>query len=79
MYESKLFTGIELTLHNITTAAVKISVESVVESLVSTYETHFDANIQLKEIHALDEMIIAENEPDIVHADKLLRSSMDKY
>ena len=79
LYESKLFTGIELTLHSITTAAVKISVESVVESLVSRYETHFDTNRQFKEIHALDEMIIAENGPDIVHADKLLRSAMAKH
>ena len=77
--ESKLFTGIELTLHSITTAAVKTSVESVVESLVSRYETHFDAKRQLKEVHALDEMIIAENGPNLVHADKLLTSAMDKY
>ena len=77
--ESKLFTGIELTLHSTTTAAVKTSVESVVESLVSRYETHFDAKRQLKEVHALDEMIIAENGPNLVHADKLLTSAMDKY
>ena len=79
LYESKLFTGIELTLHSIITASIKTSVESVVESLVSRYETHFDAKRQLKEIHALDEMIIAENGPDLVHADNLLRSAMDKY
>ena len=77
--ESKLFTGIELTLHSIITASIKTSVESVVESLVSRYETHFDAKRQLKEIHALDEMIIAENGPNLVHADKLLTSAMDKY
>ena len=53
--------------------------ESVVESLVSRDETHFDAKRQLTEIHALDEMLIAENGPDIVHADKLLIFAMDKY
>ena len=40
--DTELFSGIELTLHCIITSAVKISVESVVESLVSRYESHFD-------------------------------------
>ena len=69
--ESKLFTGIELTLHSITTAAVKTSVESVVESLVSRYESHFDAKRQLKEVHALDEMIITENGPNLVRSSEI--------
>ena len=33
----------------------------------------------MKEEHALEEMVIAENGPDIVNADKLLISAMDKY
>ena len=61
------------------TAAVKVSVESVVESLVSRYETHFDKKRQLSEIHALDEMVIAENGPELVHADKILICAMNKY
>ena len=71
--------GIELTLQSVVTAAVKISVESVVESLVSRYETHFDKKRQLKEEYALEEMEIAENGPDFVHADKILVSAMGKY
>ena len=47
--DHELCNGIELTLHNVCTAAVKVSVESVVESLVSRYEGHFDAKRQLKE------------------------------
>ena len=77
--DDKLFTGVELTLHCIASSAVKISVESVVESLVSRYEQHFDAKRQLREDHALDEMEIAENGPEFVHADKLLSCAMDKY
>ena len=74
-----LHIGIELTLNCLAASAVKVSVESVVESLVSRYECHFDSSRQLKEEHALDEMIIAENGPDIVHADKLLISAMNQY
>ena len=36
--------------------AVKVSVESVVESLVSRYESHFDKNRTLDEKNAMDEM-----------------------
>ena len=77
--DTELFSGIELTLHCIITSAVKISVESVVESLVSRYESHFDSSRQMKEEHALEEMLIAENGPDIVNADRLLISAMDRY
>ena len=79
MDDENIYTGIELTLQSIATSAVKISVESVVESLVSRYESHFDAKRQLKEINALDEMEISENGPDLVHADKILTSAMSKY
>ena len=77
--DSKLFDGIELTLHIICTAAVKVSVESVVESLVSRYEVHFDSKRQLSEEHALEEMEISENGPDMANADNVLASAMHKY
>jgi hypothetical protein len=47
--EPELYSGVELTLHCVTVAAVKMSVESVVESLVSRYENHYDSARQLKE------------------------------
>ena len=50
-----------------------------VESLVSRYKTHFDKKRQLKEEYALEEMEIAENGPELVHADKILVSAMGKY
>ena len=59
--------------------AVKLSVAIVVESLLSRFEVHFDANRQLKEAQALEEMEIAENGPEFVHADRLLANSMEKY
>ena len=75
----ELYTGSELTLHCMCTAAVKVSVESVVESLVSRYEHHFDASRQLKEDRALDEMEIAENGPELVKADAVLSAAMNKF
>ena len=78
-FPAQLYTGIELTLHSVCTAAVKVSVESVVESLVSRYEGHFDSKRQLKEEYALDEMEISENGPNLPNADKLLAAAMHKY
>ena len=77
--DEKLYSGVELILHCIATAAVKVSVESVVESLVSRYEVHFDASRQLDEDHALQEMEIAENGPEFVDADYVIRNAMDRY
>ena len=45
----KLFKGVELTMHIICASAVKVSVESDVESLVSRYEKHFKIDRQLDE------------------------------
>ena len=58
---------------------VKISVESVVESLVSCYEKHFDASRQLMEDRALSEMEISENGPKLLKADAVLKAAMNKY
>ena len=59
--------------------AVSVSVESNVESLVSRFENHFGKNRQLTEEHALDEMLIAENGPILVHADPIIRRSLNSY
>ena len=61
------------------TASVKVSVESNVKSLVSRFENHFGKNRQLTEEHALDEMLIAENGPILVHADPIIRRSLNSY
>ena len=52
-------------MHSICCAAIKVSVESNVESLVSRYETHFDKSRQLSEESAMEEMMIAENGPTL--------------
>ena len=63
-----------------TTAAVILSVESVVESLVSLYQNHLTATRQgTEESHALEEMIIAENGPVVQHADAIIEQEMNAY
>ena len=66
-------------MHCICVESVKISVESVVESLVSKYEKHFDSSRQPTEEHAVDEMIILENGPLLHQADNVIEKAMRKY
>ena len=67
-------------MHCISVAAVKISVESVVESLVSRYENHFPKErCGTEESHALEKMVIAENGPLLQHADSIIEAAMNEY
>ena len=60
-------------------AAVKISVESVVESLVSRYEKHYPSSRQMAEEHTLEEMSLSENGPLLHQAESILKRAMDNY
>ena len=75
----KLFEGAEIAMQAILCASVKISVESVVESLVSRYEGHFNKNRHLAEKNALDEMMIAENGPSLFRSDTVVSNAMNRY
>ena len=68
-----------MIVHCLCVVAVKFSVESSVESLISRYEIHFDKTRQLTAHNAHMEMFIAENGPTLVRADKLLKRALDKY
>ena len=69
----------ESYIHLICVACIKVSVESVLGSLVSRYEKHFDFSRQPTKQHSLDEIIIAENEPLLHHADEILERAMNQY
>ena len=73
----RLFDGVELTVYVICVAAVKISVESVVESLMSRFERHFNKSRNLDEENAMMEMEVAENGPTLARADEVLKVAMD--
>ena len=69
----------ESYIHLMCVACIKVSVESVIESLVSQYEKHFDSSRQPTKQYSLDKMIIAENGPLLHHADKILERAMNQY
>ena len=75
--ELKLYSGIEITLHSICAAAVKISVERVVDSLVSRYKKHLKVDRQMDEKNAEEE--ISENGPLLQNADTILKNAMNNY
>ena len=77
--DKKLFIGVELSIHIICSAAINVSVERDVESLVSRYERHFKVDRQLDEKRAEEEMEISENGRLLIHAHKLLLAAMNKY
>ena len=60
-------------------SCVKVSIESVVEGLVSRYENHFSPARQPNEDSSLNEMIIAENGPLLQYADNILEKAMNQY
>ena len=64
--EKKLYRGNEIILHCFCVVAVKFSVESSVESLISRYECHFDKSRQLSQERSTQEMFLSENGPILV-------------
>ena len=64
--ESQLYVGNEIIIHCLLSVAVKYSVESSVESLISRYEVHFGPGRQLDQENAHMEMYTAENGPILV-------------
>ena len=77
--DDKLYLGTELIIHCLLAMAVKYSVESSVETLISRYEVHFDSSRQLGEEKAHMEMFVSMNGPVLVRADPLLKRAMDKF
>ena len=73
------FEGIELVMHAICSASVIMSVESVVESIVSMYENRQSKFRNLGEDQGNNEMMIAVNGPNIAHADHILEKSLNSY
>ena len=59
--DKKLYRGNEIILHCFCVVAVKFSVESSVESLISRYECHFDKSRQLSQERSTQEMFLSEN------------------
>lgn len=69
---TECYKGIERLVPTICCASVKVSVESVIESLISVYEFHFDKLRTVKEDTSEAEMEIAINGPTIAQCDRIV-------
>ena len=60
-------------------SCVKHSCESVLESLVSKFENHFDERRNMGEDAAIEEFEIAVNGPNLANCDSVIKEAMDSY
>ena len=74
-----LYCEIELIIFALCVAAVTISVESIIESYISVYESRNSKIRPITEEHAHHEMIIAINGPELCNADNVKKKSMSNY
>ena len=77
--KGNLFCGIEMIIQAISVSCVKVSCESVLESLLSIFENHFDARRHMNEDSTSEEFTIAVNGPNLSHCDNLVKEAMDSY
>ena len=77
--QEELFEGIEMVLQAIAVSSVKHSCESILESLVSKFENHFDSRRNMGEDSAVEEFTIAVNGPSLAHADSIVEEAMNLY
>ena len=66
-------------MHVISAASVALSVESIVESVVSIYENRQTKSRTLGEDRANHEMQIGFNGPNLAKCDTILEKAMDSY
>ena len=76
---TECYKGIEMLVQAICCASVKVSVESVIESLISVYEFHIDKLRTVKEDTSEAEIKTAINGPTIAHCDRIVKQAMDQY
>ena len=69
--KKKLYHGIEMIMK----ASVKMSCESVLESLVSIYKNYFDARRNMNEENTSEAL----NGPNLAHSTSIIKEAMDSY
>jgi hypothetical protein len=68
-----------MIIHSICVSAVKISVESVIESLTSNFEIHFNKFRNVNEDTAYNEMMVSVNGPSQAQCDKVVMAAMKQH
>ena len=77
--DKELYKGIEMIIHSICVCAVKISVESVIESLTSKFKIHFNKFRNVNEDPAYNEMMESVNGPSPAQCDKVVMAAMKQH
>ena len=75
--DPKLYKEIEMVMDITLVAAIKVSVESVAESIISKYSIHNSKIRPIGDKKANDEMFIAVNGPEIGEADETLIKALN--
>ena len=75
----RLLENIEMIVQAMAVACVKHSCESVLESLVSKFENHFDERRNMGEDSAAEEFEIAVNGPNIANCDSIVKEAMELH
>ena len=79
MKREDLYDGIEIIMQATAVSAIKLSVESIVESFISVYNLHNNKLRPMEEETVDDEMMIHLNGPEIGECDKILKLALDKH
>ena len=74
-----LYEGIELIMQSAYVAAIKVSVESVAESVISVYNRHNSDIRPMEENQVNDEMFVSWNGPEIGEADDILKEALELH
>ena len=75
----QLYQNCELLVHSLSVAALKFSVESVIESLVSQYEHRFGPKRSVCEETADQEMEVYINGPNLPNCDAVVSAALDVH
>ena len=74
-----LFEVIEMIMQAIAVCCVKQSCESILESMVSMYEHHFDSTRNMGEDNVNKEFFIAVNGPNLAHCNSVIYKAINEY
>ena len=79
MKKPHLYENIEMVMQAICVGCIKLSVESVAESMISKYNIHNNELRCISEETAQLEMFVAYNGPEIGDSDKLLSEALSEH
>ena len=77
--DEKYVTGVELIIHSVFVSSIKVSVESIAESMISKYALHSSKLRCLDENKVHNEMMIDCNGPEIGECDEIVKDALNHH